>query len=158
VTLTTALKSRQTLLHMAFVCLCLLVAAVCWRGLQTWMVASKSSEQSSDFWTIPLISLYLCYERRAVIFAKTHFAPVGFALLAAGVGIYAASLVTPLALGPDFVIPVLLEVIVSIAGALSPATGRMRCAPPSSRSAAALASGCISQCFGVSNITVKCCG
>lgn len=118
VTLGTTLKSRETLLHIAFLCLCLLIAAVCWRGLHAWLEASRGSQQSSDFWTIPLISLYLCYERRAAIFAKVQFAPSGFVLLALGIGLYAASLLASQAHGlPIPVVPVILGVIVSIAGA-----------------------------------------
>jgi exosortase len=116
VTLGTALKSRQTLTHIAFLFSCLVIAVIGWPGLHAWMEASRSSQQSADFWTIPLISLYLCYERRAVIFAKAQFAPAGLLLLAAGIGIYASGA----HLAPGFsesVIPAILGVIVSTAGA-----------------------------------------
>jgi exosortase len=118
VTLGTALKSRQTLPHIAFLCICLLIAAIGWPALHAWLEASKSSQQSSDFWTIPLISLYFCYERRDVIFAKAKFAPFGFFLLALGIGIYAATLIASQAHGlPISVVPAILGVIVCIAGA-----------------------------------------
>jgi exosortase len=117
-TFSTALKSRAALPHIAFVCACLLISAIGWRGIQVWLVASRSSQQSSDFWTIPLISLYLCYERRAAIFAKARFALSGLALLAAGIAVYASNLFVSLAHGiPIPVVPAILGVMVSIAGA-----------------------------------------
>jgi exosortase len=89
------------------------------------MEVSKVSQQSSDFWTIPLTSLFLCYERRAVIFVKAQLTPSGLILLALGIGIYAVSLSTRLALGGlDSVTPSILAVIVSVAAAFLVCYGR----------------------------------
>lgn len=117
VTFRKACQSRPKSLHLAFLCLCLLIAAIAWPGLHAWLVATRNSQESSDLWIIPLISLYLVYERRTVIFARARFASPGLALLALGAGIYAAALLAPRAPGlPIPAVPAILGVLVCIAG------------------------------------------
>jgi exosortase len=118
---------RQALVtHGAFLCACVLIAVVCRQGLHEWLEASKISQQSSDFWTIPVISVFLCYERRAVVFSKAHLAALGLsglaglALLGLGIGIYVASINTRFASGGG----AMLGVIVGVSGAFLACYGK----------------------------------
>jgi len=78
-------------MHVAFLCICLLIAAIGWNSLRAWLESGQNSEQSSSLWIIPLISISLIYERRLLVFANTRFLPGGLVLAAAGAGIFAAS-------------------------------------------------------------------
>ena len=130
------MRRQALVMHVAFLFACALIAVVCRQGLHEWLEASKSSQQSSDFWTIPVISVFLCYERRAVVFAKAHFAALGLyglaglALFGLGIGIYVASFSTRFAFGGsgpvvfDPAILSMLGVIVGVAGAFLACYGK----------------------------------
>lgn len=98
--------------------MCLLIAAITWNSIYEWLRMSSSSEQSSSLWIIPLISAFLIYERRSIVFAKARFEPFGLALLALGFGLFAASLSTHLAIVRfDATVLAMLGFLISLAGA-----------------------------------------
>ena len=78
-------------MHITFLCICLLVAALAWNSLRTWLELAQNSDQSSSFWVIPLITIFLIYERRFTVFANTRFALFALVLPATGIGLLAAS-------------------------------------------------------------------
>ena len=84
-------RSALPIVHVAFLCTCLLIVAIAWNSLRAWLEFAQNSEQSSSLWIIPLISLFLIYERRLTVFANTRFFPGGLVLVASGAGIFAAS-------------------------------------------------------------------
>ncbi len=91
-------ESRSTLMHITFVCACLLTIAITRNSLQGWLEMSHTSEQSSNLWLIPLISAFLIYQRRHQIFAKTQFTPLALVLVPVGFAIDALSLSSRLSL------------------------------------------------------------
>ena len=68
-------RPRPTIMHITFLCICLLIAAIAWSSLRTWLELAQDSEQSSSLWVVPLITVFLIYERRFTVFANTRFAP-----------------------------------------------------------------------------------
>jgi exosortase len=112
-------------MHITFLCIFLLTVAFSWGSLHAWLEMSKSSEQSSTLWIIPLISAFLIYERRRAVFANTQFAPFALVLLSLGIGIYAASFSTRLSLARfDATVLAILGVLVSVAGAFVACYGK----------------------------------
>lgn len=103
-------------MHVAFLCICLLAAAFNWNGLHAWLQMSASSERGSDYWVIPLISLFLCHERRRAIFASTEVTPAGLVPFILGIGVSAISLTGNLT-REDVVVPAILGVVISASGA-----------------------------------------
>jgi len=128
VELRTGLHSRRTQMNIAFLCICLALVAVNSDALHAWLQMSISGEQSVDFWIIPLISAFLCYERRNAIFARMQFNPVGFVPLVLGIGICTAGHTAYFAhVGSNMIIVILFGTILSIAGAFLMCYGMAAC-------------------------------
>ena len=118
-------KPGLTVLHVTFLCICLLIALIAWTSLREWLALARGSEQSSSFWIIPLISVYLIYERRLAVFANARFAPSALVLPALGIGIVAASSTLHRFFVPsDANILAILEVVVSLVGAFLACYGK----------------------------------
>jgi len=118
-------KPGLTILHVAFLCACLMIAAIAWNSLRAWVELAQYSEQSSSFWIIPLISISLLYERRLTVFANTRFLPSGLVLAAMGAAIFAASFSLHNHFSrADANILAILGVVVSLAGAFLACYGK----------------------------------
>lgn len=118
-------ESQQAIMHVTFLCMCLSIAAISRASIYEWLVMSRSSEQSFSLWIIPLLSAFLIYERRSVVFAETQFSPVGLMLLAPGLGLYATSLSTHLSLVRfDAIALAILGLLISLAAAFLACYGK----------------------------------
>ncbi len=111
-------KPKPTILHITFLCICLLVAAIAWSSLRTWLELAQNSEQSSSLWIIPLITVFLLYERRFVVFANPRFAPFALVLPAFGICILAESFSLRRFLDlSDANVLAILGIVITLAGA-----------------------------------------
>lgn len=111
-------KPRLAISHITFLCICLLIAAIAWSSLRTWLELAQDGEQSSSLWIIPLITVFLIYECRFLIFANPRFAASALVLPALGIGILAASFVLQRFLDrSDANVLAILGIVITLAGA-----------------------------------------
>ena len=82
-----ATQARELRQHAWFACACLGVVGISWGSLRAWLEFSRSSTQASDLWIIPLISIFLVYERRSAIFARTKASRGALLFVALGIGV-----------------------------------------------------------------------
>jgi exosortase len=73
--------------HLCFLLLGFALCALRWGSIQAWLSASRVGDRASDYWVVPLISAFLCFERRHAIFCITGFSHWGFLPLVLGLGL-----------------------------------------------------------------------
>jgi len=77
--------------HFSAACLCALVVCTTFDPLKQWLSFSNTSVETSDFWIIPLISLWLLFSRRGTFFDPAEVRPAYWALPIVGLGVLIAN-------------------------------------------------------------------
>jgi exosortase len=73
--------------HLCFLVLAFALCVLRWGSILAWISVSRVGERASDYWVVPMISAFLCFERRHAIFCITGFSRWGFLPLVVGLSL-----------------------------------------------------------------------
>lgn len=85
--------------HICFLMLGFALCALRWSSILACFSVSRVGARASDYWVVPLISMFLCFERRHAIFCITGFSRWGFLPLVIGLSLSSPFLAVHLAGG-----------------------------------------------------------